>query len=159
MAHNERQTTDGLVDAMPDQLEALANKLLAAVRDFRAHHTPGSRDLPHRAKIIDVARAVQGVATLPDEQVMDPSINISRVTATRMLIAWDAFAHIPAEGSISYAELAEKTGVAQSLLTRFAWMLVATGLLTQTGPDRVGHTTKSLVFASHNPTRALYMVM
>jgi hypothetical protein len=97
--------------SMADQLEFLANRLLAQVKDFRETQKPGERNFKERVRIISWAHAIVGAARLPDEQWMSPALSLSRFTATRMFIEWKAFENIPDQGAISYAAWLQRLGL------------------------------------------------
>ncbi|KKY29375.1 putative o-methyltransferase [Diaporthe ampelina] len=66
--------------------------------------------------------------------------------ALKLFIDWEVFENIPLQGTISYAELASKLNVEVSLLTRLAWVLVASGVLSQVDEDLVAHTEVSRLY-------------
>ncbi|XP_014554677.1 hypothetical protein COCVIDRAFT_104258 [Bipolaris victoriae FI3] len=79
-------------------------------------------------------------------------------TAIRLLFKWKVLENMPAEGTISYKELAAKVGGDENLITRLCWFLVATGMLKQEGADQVAHTARSRPYASVNPLSAMLQI-
>ncbi|CAE7195505.1 hypothetical protein PTT_15810 [Pyrenophora teres f. teres 0-1] len=66
----------------------------------------------------------------------------------KAFIDWKVFDHIPDDGSISSASLAEKIGGEQELLDRTLPLLTAQGILQAAEADHVAHTERSRTYKS-----------
>ncbi len=104
---------------------------------------------------------------------------MAEFAAIRCFMHWGAFEHIPLQGSITYKELAEKSGLRnhssvsscscfQARISaiqlddsqaRIAWMMVSTGILKQIGDDQVAHTRLSKVYVGGHPSGVFFQMM
>ncbi|KIW62740.1 hypothetical protein, variant [Phialophora macrospora] len=84
---------------------------------------------------------------------------MAEMGAIRMFMKMKAFDKIPLGGSISYDDLAASLGAEVPLITRMAWMMVATGFLRQIGEDRVAHSRLSELYASGNAQGVFFQIM
>ncbi|KAH8881467.1 O-methyltransferase [Thozetella sp. PMI_491] len=109
-------------------------------------------------KILSTIQNMAAPLMEPQDEIMDMLPKLAKFSITGLFIKWGAFKAIPAEGTISYGELAAKLKADVNLITRFSWTLVSTGLLKQIGEDQVAHTRSSLIYSSLNPLSALIRV-
>ncbi|CAJ2514089.1 Uu.00g022080.m01.CDS01 [Anthostomella pinea] len=112
-------------------VEALCNELSEQVKALRG----GSEAARRRATA--AARRIITEISDPEEMIEQQSIVLAEMACIRMYIAWGFFDKIPAEGSVSYAELASSINASESLVRRMGQMLVATGMLKRPQPDHV----------------------
>ncbi len=57
----------------------------------------------------------------PTDHIMGVFSNMGIISAIRLFQSWKVFDTIPTEGSISFAELAEKIGAEEALLSETNW--------------------------------------
>ncbi|KAI6521689.1 hypothetical protein MCOR10_005856 [Pyricularia oryzae] len=124
------QSADAL-DELAAKLSARAGELRAAVeaRDEAAART-------RRYEALDAAQDVVLLLKNPSEQWADTLQNVALTGVVRQFQQWKVFDAIPAApgSSISYEELAGRTGVQLQLLR----------MVKQEGVDRISHTPRSL---------------
>lgn len=70
-----------------------------------------------RNRIVEAAQAIVDAARPPQPEWMNKSTAGAEFVALRLFIEWGAFEIIPVEGSISYRELAQKTGADEQLVS------------------------------------------
>ncbi|SPO02082.1 uncharacterized protein DNG_04755 [Cephalotrichum gorgonifer] len=140
-----------------DTLEALAQRLTSTANDVRSGNLSLETDTFQRMGLIKAAAELSDAVSLPKDKVLMWLPYFAHITAIRLFVKWKAFETIPVGdgAAISYAELAEKLGADESLITRFARALVANGTLEQIGTDSVGHTEFSKMFTTPNPIWAM----
>ncbi|TLD30860.1 hypothetical protein PspLS_03035 [Pyricularia sp. CBS 133598] len=131
-----------------DTLEDLAAKLSARAGELRAAVKAGDEASARtrRYEALDAAQEIVSLLKNPSEQWADTLQNVSLTAVVRQFQQWKIFDAIPTApgSSISYEELAGKTGVQLQLLRRMSWLLVSVGMLNQEGADRISHTPRSL---------------
>lgn len=96
-------------------LQTATNQLTAAVDEFMSG--PDVDDKGKRQKIIEAATKILAVAKDPSDQGMDAIGQLTLIAANRIFWEWGVFDEIPAEGTISYSELAEKVNADVSVLS------------------------------------------
>ena len=72
-----------------------------------------------RMKLGAVAQELLNAVRLPTDQIMGVFAHMGIISAIRVLQSWKVFDTIPVTGSISLAELAEKVGAEEVLLSMF----------------------------------------
>jgi hypothetical protein len=168
-------------DARAELADATA-QLNAVVGEFTASAGPPGSDVDkaQRRKIIDAASKILAAAKDPADEWMDVTAQVALFTANHLLSEWKVFDAIPLDGSISYAELAEKTDCDVVLLSkpslflclasvrppqlilwsvaRMGGVCVSMGVLAQIGPDRVAHTKRSRIFVGGAPEGLVYQL-
>ncbi|KAI6383296.1 hypothetical protein MCOR25_000216 [Pyricularia grisea] len=131
-----------------DALDDLAAKLRGQARELRAAVKTGDQAAVRRRRYeaLDAAQEIVSLLKDPSEQWADTLQSASLAAVVRQFQEWKVFDAIPTApgASISYEELAGKTGVQMQLLRRMAWMTVSVGLLRQESGDRISHTPRSL---------------
>ncbi|KZL64603.1 o-methyltransferase [Colletotrichum incanum] len=143
------------------ELQQLATTLLTDVTHYTLRgNAPAGVSENSRAAIMTTAQAIINLVRCDTHlEPMDDCVKIGEMVAKQMFAAFGAFQQIPPEGSVTYAELATSVRCDVHLLTRFAWMLLSTGILRQDGRDRIAHTDRSRVFLDCHPTGDLTQVM
>jgi hypothetical protein len=103
----------------PD-IKAVSEELNKAVADYTTNASSGGSDIDksQRRRIVDAANRLIASVRDPDDEWVDSTVQTAVITANRLFWEWKVFEHIPSEpgSDISYAELAEKTGVEEALL-------------------------------------------
>ncbi|KAK3324340.1 S-adenosyl-L-methionine-dependent methyltransferase [Cercophora scortea] len=119
-----------------------------------------------RVKMTTAALELVGAVRTPADTIMSWFANASAVSAVRVFLHWGVFDAIPAAGSetkgqpgVSYAELADRVGAEESVLLRTAWMLMSSGVLRHTAPNRVCHTPTSLLLRAGGPMSEMFKLM
>jgi hypothetical protein len=107
------------VSDLAGDLKAFTGDLQTAVDSFLAGEQEGSAGLGGRKKIIAAAEKILGVVKDPGSQWMERSVQIGNIGAAHLFQVWGAFEQIPEEGSISFAELAEKLDAETSVVGKF----------------------------------------
>ncbi|KAK4151601.1 S-adenosyl-L-methionine-dependent methyltransferase [Chaetomidium leptoderma] len=100
-----------------------------------------------RASVISAAQAIIHAAQSAQDLYVHFAVNKCEIIVMRLFLKWDAIQEIPLQGSISFSELAVKIGAEEGLVARLSRMLVASGMLTLAGSDRVAHTHRSRMIA------------
>ncbi|KAJ0368273.1 hypothetical protein COL26b_010924 [Colletotrichum chrysophilum] len=72
------------------------------------------------------------------------------IVTIRLFMDWGVFENIPDEGTISYAQLAKRVDADESILRRYAWILVARNILIQTGEELLSHSEVSKKYRPGN---------
>lgn len=72
------------------------------------------------AAIIAAAAAIARASKNPFEQLMESMANMMSITILRVFVQWGVFAKIPADGMISYEELAEAVNADVNILGEFS---------------------------------------
>jgi hypothetical protein len=77
------------------------------------------------------------------------------ISVVKFFVDHDIFRAIPHEDntSISYSELASKSGIEPSLLERFLNFLISAGTLSSPAPGHVAHTASSVIFKRDDASR------
>ncbi|OLN97441.1 Demethylsterigmatocystin 6-O-methyltransferase 1 [Colletotrichum chlorophyti] len=138
-------------------LQAATEELRLAVGDFltKSDTSEAQLDAAKRLKVINAAEKILATVKEPIHQWLDMSAHTVLITASRLFSDWGAFDAIPAEGSISYDDLAEEVNAEASLLARVGGVLVSRGVLHQIGMDQVAHTPRSRAFTKGQPVGML----
>lgn len=109
---------DAPLDETRTGLRTAAAELASVVEDFignpQADGTP--LDQLRRRKVIDAALRVGALVKDPADQWLDMLQGITLATANRLFSEWGVYDAMPAEESISYADLATKVDVEPMLL-------------------------------------------
>lgn len=98
-------------------LQKITSRLTAVVAEFAT--SPGDETLKRMA-IVSAAQDLLYEATLPQEQWIEQASIMGTMTASRLFLKWNAFDKIPADGTISYAELAKDLDAEESLIRKKA---------------------------------------
>ena len=96
---------------LDQELKAAAAELGSAVDAFTSNHDDASRK-----DIVRAAEMVLASARDPNTMWMDDALEMSRLGATHLFQVWGGFGHIPDQGAISFAELAQKLDAETSLI-------------------------------------------
>ncbi|KAF6814099.1 O-methyltransferase [Colletotrichum plurivorum] len=130
-----------------------ADEVAAAVRAFLdERHTPGGDvDKTQRRRVVDAANALIAAVKDPADEWFDATADVARLGANRLFWEWKAYDAIPAEGSISYAELAVKVEAEEALIRRVGGVLTSMGILEQVGDESVAHTKRSRIYIDGHP--------
>jgi hypothetical protein len=96
-------------------LEAATAELNTAVKTLSANPT----DSNLKSSVHAIAKQILALTQNPEEQWLWQSVQMSEMAAIRTFMRWEAFDKIPAEGSISYKELAEKCNATEGLISEF----------------------------------------
>lgn len=101
------------------QLTAVTDELNLAVQEYVTKPQGSQTDVDNsqRRHIIDAAHKILNAVQDPADSWVDMTANAAMYTATRLFCDWKVFDAIPLEGSVSYAELGEKTETEESLLS------------------------------------------
>lgn len=77
------------------------------------------------------------------------------ISVVKFFVDHDIFRAIPHEDntSISYSELASKSGIEPSLLERFLNFFISAGTLSSPAPGHVAHTASSVIFKRDDASR------
>ncbi|KAL4770673.1 S-adenosyl-L-methionine-dependent methyltransferase [Aspergillus nidulans var. acristatus] len=146
-------------NALQSQLEDLSAQLADAIEASPSHSAYGHSSRQSRHRVASIAKAIVNTVTLPEERWLDQSTTFCEILAIRLFMHWGVFDLIPAEGSVSYEELASHLNADPSLINRIGWVLVATGVLDQVFQGSVAHTGRSRIYVKHNPYGCLFMIM
>lgn len=88
-------------DATHDKLRQLAASLSSSVEQY------DRSDKESRTSIVRAAQQViSTVGRIPEEQMLDDSIKAGEMVSKHLFSLWGVFDAIPAEGSVSLADLA-----------------------------------------------------
>jgi hypothetical protein len=146
------------MEQLSKDLATLCDNLTNAVSALSSNH--GSR-----ASVISAAQAIIHAAQGPQDLYVHFVVNKCEIIVMRLFLKWEVFQEIPSQGSISFADLAAKIDADVGLVGRFCspsfWyrhtnifttarlsrMLIASGMLSSPGPDRVAHTHRSRMIA------------
>ncbi|KAK1502280.1 O-methyltransferase, partial [Colletotrichum costaricense] len=132
-------------------LRQLGTNLLGAITEYTLRGKMNlAQETSLQSSILKLTRDIGNLVAQPQEQWLSHSIQSNETAAIELFNEWHVFQHIPLEQPISYMELGEHVEVDVPLLRRIARMLVATGVLTEAGPDRVAHTARSAIFLPGN---------
>jgi len=140
-----------------DSLNALTKEIVEASKEYK--DTSGQHGLLQRQRMANAARQIINTVRDPGETPYEFSTHMGEVGAIRMFMKLRAFDKIPLEGSITYKELADSLGLEETLITRIAWMMVATGFLNQIGEDQVAHSRLSKSYVHGNPQGVFFQIM
>ncbi|KAF6827993.1 O-methyltransferase [Colletotrichum musicola] len=99
-----------------------------------------SSDSEKNAAAAAIAKQVLTAVKGPVPDWMDRMLSVSEITAIRLFLDWGAFAVIPENDTVTFAEVADKLNADVSLIRRISWVLVAAGVLRQHGEDRIERT-------------------
>lgn len=105
-------------DQVRAEAASAADEVAAAVRAFMdERHAPGGDvDKTQRRRVVDAANALIAAVKDPADEWFDATAEVARLGASRLFWEWKAYDAIPAEGSISYAELAGKVEAEEALI-------------------------------------------
>ncbi|KAE9987857.1 hypothetical protein EG328_001283 [Venturia inaequalis] len=132
-----------------DQLERLLIELTEAVKVSVA--SP-------KSNVNEIARKIVTMTQDPETTWINQCVTMSEYAAIRVFMKWKAFEEIPLDGSISYKDLAKRCRAEEAITTRFARMLVSTGILEQAGEDHVVHTEQSKVYRDFHPSGVMFQM-
>ncbi|KAK1725187.1 O-methyltransferase [Colletotrichum acutatum] len=121
--------------------------------------TSTSSDDEKNNAAVDIATKILTATRGPIPDWMDRMINVMELTGLKVLLDWNALDMIPSEGSITYADLAQRLSADEPLLRRLAWVLVSSGMLRQVGKDKIAHTEKSRQYLPGTPDELLLHMM
>ncbi|TDZ16416.1 Methyltransferase fsa4 [Colletotrichum orbiculare MAFF 240422] len=133
---------------------AAADEVAEAVQTFLGQAggpSGGDLDKTRRRHIIDAAHKLINAVKDPADEWFDVTAQVAQLGASRLFWEWKAYDRIPAEGSVSYAELAGAVEAEESLIRRIGGVLTSTGILQQVGDDAVAHTRRSRVYVDGHP--------
>ena len=100
-------------DATHDKLRQLAASLSSSVEQY------DSSSKESRSAIVEAARhVIETVGRIPEEQMLEDSIKAGEMVSKHLFVLWGVFDAIPAEGSISIADLAATVDCDVKLLGR-----------------------------------------
>jgi hypothetical protein len=71
-----------------------------------------------QSHVFEKARQIVNMTQIPGDQWLWQSVNMTEYAAIRTYMKWEAFDKIPAEGSISYKQLAEKCDATEALTSK-----------------------------------------
>jgi len=106
-------TSDNTQAQLHKELTAAAAELSLAVDAFGQN---SQFDDANRQKIVSAAQRILSSARDPNAQWMDDALEMGRLAAMHLFQVWGGFGQIPAEGSISFAELAGKLQTETSVI-------------------------------------------
>jgi hypothetical protein len=104
-------------------LDQAVAELGEAVKTFTATQT----DANLKYQVYTAARKVMTVTQNPDDQWLWHSVNMSELAAIATFMRWKAFDKIPADGSISYKELAETCDASEGLTSETSGTAMCVG--------------------------------
>jgi uncharacterized protein YjbJ (UPF0337 family) len=104
------------VEELHEELKATTEELQSAVDAFVTSQKEGTLNSSSRSKIIDAAEKILSTVKEPAGQWMERSVQMGLMGATHIFQIWEAFDHIPKEGSISFVELAQKLDAEVSVI-------------------------------------------
>ncbi|KIW32316.1 uncharacterized protein PV07_03870 [Cladophialophora immunda] len=154
---NDPPALDVAASELVESLNALTNQIYETSKDYK--DPSGQQGLLLRQRMTNAARQIINVVREPGETPYEFSTHMAEMGAIRMFMKMKAFDKIPLEGSISYEDLAASLGAEVPLVTRMAWMMVATGFLHQIGEDRVAHSRLSKLYVSGNAQGVFFQIM
>ncbi|OAP63925.1 hypothetical protein AYL99_03152 [Fonsecaea erecta] len=154
---NDPPALDVAASELIESLNALTNQIYETSKDYK--DPSGQQGLLLRQRMTNAARQIINVVREPGETPYEFSTHMAEMGAIRMFMKMKAFDKIPLEGSISYEDLAASLGAEVPLVTRMAWMMVATGFLHQIGEDRVAHSRLSKLYVSGNAQGVFFQIM
>jgi hypothetical protein len=96
------------------KLEALAAALTDAASDLRTGADTSPLD---HARLVDTLRSTVEAVNRPSDDLNDMMMSFVQCTAIRLLLKWKVLENIPAQGTISYKELAAKVGGDENLIS------------------------------------------
>ncbi|KAH8840348.1 hypothetical protein MCOR02_006374 [Pyricularia oryzae] len=144
-----------LDDEELSRLEQLANELTGAVKRIRAESQATKArysDAP-RHHALYAASGIQELLRGPKEYVRAAWLLQMVVAALMVFEDFKGFDHIPAEGAISFADLAKKLDAEEVLIRRITNPLVAIKILKLVGGDKLAHSNRSRGSIGAQPTR------
>lgn len=133
-----------------------------------------------RAALVDAAQGVVEALRPAPETVVGWFQTGSVVSAVHVFHHWRVFDTLPAEGTMTYAELAARVGADEVILSesswplsslqsvqvadvtqqeRLAWMLASTGVLRAVGTDRLAHTAVSRILVDDEAIGSMFKAM
>ncbi|OAL18498.1 hypothetical protein AYO20_11745 [Fonsecaea nubica] len=154
---NDPPALDVAASELVESLNALTNQIYETSKEYK--DPSGQQGLLLRQRMTNAARQIINVVREPGETPYEFSTHMAEMGAIRMFMKMKAFDKIPLEGSISYEDLAASLGAEVPLVTRMAWMMVATGFLHQIGENRVAHSRLSKLYVSGNAQGVFFQIM
>ncbi|OLN82366.1 Demethylsterigmatocystin 6-O-methyltransferase 10 [Colletotrichum chlorophyti] len=144
---------DQVGDEVQAEAAAAAEEVNAALDIFLKGSSPrgGDLDQTRRRLIIDAANNLIAAVKDPADEWFDAAAQVALWGANRLFWEWKAYDRIPAEGSISYGELAKKVDAEESLIRRIGGVITSMGVLEQVGDDSVAHTKRSRIYIDGHP--------
>ncbi|CAK7231322.1 hypothetical protein SEUCBS140593_007886 [Sporothrix eucalyptigena] len=128
-----------------DNLDSLVVTLTQASKNLRSASSESLlTSVTAKATVVDALKGAIEAVQNPQDAFLDTMVLISRIVALRIFVKWKVFDAIPAEESITYADLAAKVNSDTEIIRRFAWVLISDGVLGQIDGNSVAHTPKSL---------------
>ncbi|XP_044719877.1 o-methyltransferase domain-containing protein [Hirsutella rhossiliensis] len=143
---------------MAAKLESLIQQLAETTESIRNNPASFHASTNQHARLADALQVLRAETRQPTDVVLDLLPHLAELTVLRLFIKWKVFENIPADGEISFRDLASKLGAETNLITRFASVLVASGVLKQVGYDRVAHSPMSPLFTSGSPVSAFAQI-
>ncbi len=158
-----------------EKLEKLTAELGGFVQELKSKDPQSSEYNSCRIKVAQTSRAIHDLTKGQTDAGVEHVPSLYWMLTHKLFLEWSLFDFIPAQGSISYEELAAKAEADVDIISqqqhqlqhaprlcanialpaRLSWVLVAFGELTQIGPDRVAHTEKSRIYIGRDsPTAA-----
>lgn len=145
---------NGTIDSSADTVTKLVAELGETAKGYTGIHD-SRRKNDIRAKAQEIMAATQD----PDTQWEDHLVQWAELGVIKEFVHLKVFDKIPAEGEISYQEIAEQTRADVRIITRMANVLVATNVLRFCGVDRVAHTPLSKVYMNKHPTGLMSSIL
>jgi hypothetical protein len=115
------------------ELQSLASLLSDTATSIREGSVSLESNTPERLKVISAAKGVVDLIKEASDDILDWLPLFAQFSAIRLFVKWNVFQKIPIgkDASISYRDLAEKTGADVALIGRFQFLLNhAPGCLT-----------------------------
>lgn len=100
-----------------DKLDSWAAQLSETAQTLRSSPGRAGLSLEHRSSLLKTGHDITQFSRRTEEYVLDTMASTVELVALRLLINWKALEMIPAQGSITYQELAEKVGAEVSLIS------------------------------------------
>ncbi|KAL2851527.1 S-adenosyl-L-methionine-dependent methyltransferase [Aspergillus pseudoustus] len=155
-------------------MEDISMKLLQAVKTLHSYldtkdlsHPSFDKDTPPvvlpddaplevqsaREQIMDAALRLFRLAAGPSDYIAHARASYQEAATLQWLCKFEIFDLIPAEGTISYTELAAKANVAVSQAKSVIRMAMTSGLFEEPVLQQVSHSATSLYIRNSDPTR------
>ncbi|KAI9903456.1 hypothetical protein N3K66_002808 [Trichothecium roseum] len=157
MSH-ETNTASALAKDMTSLSQQIRSLTQAIKSNRESLHSSSDAIKNAKQELVDAAEALLAVAQPPDP-LKTAMVAMVQLTTLHLFREWKVFDAIHEAGTISYADLAEKLGADVALISRFAAILVATGVLADVGEDKITNTPSSLPFLSTSPMGAIIKMM
>lgn len=146
----------------PNAVQNARQKLVASAAAVQRLATEPADYLPHLAIHVCLARSAVHVHA-PDPAFLTLSLIVlqyQQLACLGWLCHFDVLARIPRDGTISYSELANATGVPKLQLRSVARMVMTSNFLCEPTPNEVAHNAVSALFICNSsiPNWARFMV-